>query len=193
VLAKSLYLFKVGCYDHIDQVSNDPSSKILVEPGLGYIAYWVCWVAQLIRMCLHYATPVPDRGVVELCRERRKSFNRLRSRGKSTSTSGVTGYNGYGEPSILRERPTVRFNVPEPHVKQPVKHRPSPLCLALETPDSYHSSDEENEEEKVVELDPPSAKDITIGSLASDAGKAKSTVTSPDEEDDAFFSCECSF
>jgi len=59
-LLSALVSFRSGCFPDTKDVAADGEQIVEWLPGLGYGAYWFCWVAQLIRVMIHFGTPVAD-------------------------------------------------------------------------------------------------------------------------------------
>mmetsp|Transcript_64800 Transcript_64800/g.146178 ORF Transcript_64800/g.146178 Transcript_64800/m.146178 type:complete len:215 (-) Transcript_64800:268-912(-) len=59
--AQALWLFADGCYSTFPD-ENEEGHKITYLGGPGYWAYVFCWLAAIVRVTMHYMTPVPGGG-----------------------------------------------------------------------------------------------------------------------------------
>jgi len=71
--AQALLLFKTGCFDNMPNYAVSPLSDAITDDnpeaykvkyylGVGYLGFIICWAAAVIRVTVHYLTPVPGGG-----------------------------------------------------------------------------------------------------------------------------------
>ena len=63
-LGTALVQFGSGCASNMPSEVTVDGEVIQVNyyPGLGYFAYWFCWLMAVIRVTLHWIVPVPGGG-----------------------------------------------------------------------------------------------------------------------------------
>ena len=59
--AQALSLFKAGCYDEMPR-EDELGNRISYTVGAGYWSYVFCCLAAVVRVAMHYLTPVPGGG-----------------------------------------------------------------------------------------------------------------------------------
>ena len=63
-LIQSLWLFKTECHDDAPAAVN--GLKAVYWPGPGWTCYFFCWTFAVIRVSIHWLTPVPFGGMAPL-------------------------------------------------------------------------------------------------------------------------------
>lgn len=63
-LGQALVMFASGCAADMPAEVEYKGKTVTVHywPGPGYFSYWACWLCQVLRVVLHWVTPVPDGG-----------------------------------------------------------------------------------------------------------------------------------
>jgi hypothetical protein len=125
---QALYLFASGCYTVFPE-ENEDGNAIHLTIGFGYWAYVVCWVCAIIRVTMHYLTPVPGGGAGCHCVDFFEAATGIDWDGDGTKGGRLLGRRSWGKGGVDFHDDTVSEQSNVQQLKVDVLFKPHPMFL----------------------------------------------------------------
>jgi len=126
---QALYLFASGCYTVFPN-ENEDGNSIHLTIGFGYWAYVVCWICAIIRVTMHYLTPVPGGGAGCHCMDFLEAATGVDWDGDGTKGGRLLGRRSWGKGGINFHDDDTSEQSSVKQLKVDVLFKPHPVFLS---------------------------------------------------------------